>query len=288
VDGAIRAMSSGAWVASHLFAMLGFILIPLGLLAVYSAVSRTRVERLALAALVITWLGAGLTLPYYGAEDFALNAIATKARQGQVPDLLDLVEAIRFQPAAATTFAVGLLLLGVGAVLVAVAIWRSGVLPRSSGIPFAVGFGLFLPQFYTPPAVRIGHGVLVAAGSIWVALVLWRAQPAQGIAGRPPRRMAVRLGIVDWTGHAGVGATPRRCRFLCLGYARNSMRCRVVWSGASSARKCPAEIGPPCTSSIAQAYGGNAARLRTIKQRFAPAVPGVPADRYRRRSARFR
>lgn len=38
---------------------------------------------------------------------------------------------------------------------------------------------LFLAQFFTPPAVRIAHGVLVAAGSIWVALALWRASEAQ-------------------------------------------------------------------------------------------------------------
>jgi len=178
VDGATRAMSSGAWVASHLFAMIGFILIPLGLLGLVDVVRHTRVERLAFTALVTAWIGAGLTLPYYGAEDFALNAIAAKAREGQALDLLGLVDAIRFSPTAATTFAVGLLLLGVGAVLVAVAIWRAGVLPRASGIPFAVGFALFIPQFYTPAAVRIAHGVLVAAGSIWIGLALWRARPA--------------------------------------------------------------------------------------------------------------
>jgi hypothetical protein len=172
VQGATEAMGSQAWVAAHLFAMIGFILIPFGLLALHGAVNRTRVERLAVVALVTFWIGAGLTLPYYGAEDFALNAIAKRSEAGQILDLLD---AIRFNPAAATTFALGLLLLGVGAILVAVTIWRSGVLPRYSGIPFALGFALFIPQFYTPPAVRIAHGVLVAAGSIWVALVLWRA-----------------------------------------------------------------------------------------------------------------
>jgi hypothetical protein len=63
-------------------------------------------------------------------------------------------------------------------VLAAVAIWRSGALARASGILFAVGFVLFLPQFFTPPAVRIAHGVLVAAGCIWLALALWRADEA--------------------------------------------------------------------------------------------------------------
>jgi succinate dehydrogenase hydrophobic anchor subunit len=150
VEGATRAMSSGAWVAAHLFAMVGSTLVALGLLAVWNAVSRTRADRLALAAVVIVWIGVGLTLPYFGAEDFGLNAIARKAAEGQVADLLGLVDAVRFSPVPATTFAVGLLLLGAGAVLAALAIWRSGVLPRSSGILFAAGFVLFLPQFFMP------------------------------------------------------------------------------------------------------------------------------------------
>jgi hypothetical protein len=179
VEGATRALSSGAWVAAHLFAMIGFILASLGLLAVWGVVLRTRAERLGFAAVVTFWIGAGLTLPYYGAEDFGLNAIARKAAEGQVADLLGLVDAVRFSPVPATTFVLGLLLLGAGAVLAAVAVWRSGALPRSSGILFALGFALFLPQFFTPPAVRIAHGVLVAAGSIWLALALRRGVGAR-------------------------------------------------------------------------------------------------------------
>jgi hypothetical protein len=179
VDGATQAMSSGAWVAAHLFAMIGFILLPLGLLALRWAVSRTPAEPLALAAVVISWIGAGLTLPYYGAEDFSLHAIASRSADGQPLNLLDLVDAIRFGPVAATTFAVGLLSLGVAAILAAVAIWRSGALPRYSGILFALGFALFIPQFYSPPAVRIAHGLLVAVGLVWVALAVWNAKAAR-------------------------------------------------------------------------------------------------------------
>jgi hypothetical protein len=188
VSGAIKAMSSGAWVAAHLFAMLGFILVALGLLAVWTAVSRTRAERLGFAAVVTSWIGVGLTLPYYGAEDFGLNAIARKAAEGQQFDLLGLVDAVRFSPVPATTFTLGLLLLGAGAVVAAVAIWRSGVLPRSSGILFAFGFAVFLLQFFTPPAVRIAHGVLVAAGSAWLALALWRM--SAGAVATAPRQGA--------------------------------------------------------------------------------------------------
>jgi uncharacterized membrane protein YidH (DUF202 family) len=174
-DGALQAMSSPWWVVTHLFAMIGFILVPLALFAVRRVVEASRSERLALTAAVTTWIGAGLTLPYYGAEDFALNTIATKVRDGQSLDLLDLAESIRFHPAAATTFLLGLLLLGVGAVLAAVAIWRSGVLPRFSGVLFGAGFALFIPQFYVPAAGRVAHGVLMAAGCVWLAFALWRA-----------------------------------------------------------------------------------------------------------------
>ncbi|MGH3711866.1 MAG: hypothetical protein ACRDT4_00130 [Micromonosporaceae bacterium] len=172
--GAAAALGSGAWVASHLFAMIGFILVPLGLLALRAVVSRTGAERLAFSGAITSWIGAGLTLPYYGAEDFALHAIAKAAAGGEQLDLVKLTEAFRYDPVAATTFAIGLLLLGVGAVLAAVAVWRSGVLARASGIPFALGFALFIPQFYTPPAVRIAHGVLLGAGLAWLAWELWR------------------------------------------------------------------------------------------------------------------
>lgn len=185
LDGATAAMSSAAWVASHLFAMIGFILLPLGLLALRGVLSRTAAEPVALAALVTAWIGVGLTLPYYGAEDFGLNAVATKVADGQAIDLLDVADAVRYGPVAVTTFGVGLVALGVGAVLAAVAVWRSGMLPRWSGVPFAVGLALFLPQFFTPSGVRIAHGVLVAVGSIWLALALWNVKRSEAATSPP-------------------------------------------------------------------------------------------------------
>jgi hypothetical protein len=166
VAGARASMSSGAWVTSHFFAMLGFIAVPLGLLALHAVLA----SRLSFLALVTAWIGAGLTLPYYGAEDFGLHAIA----RSQTPDLLDVVDQVRYNPVAITMFGIGLILLAVAGILAAVAEWRSGVLPRASGVLFAAGFALFLPQFYLPAAGRIGHGVIVAAGCLWLAFALWR------------------------------------------------------------------------------------------------------------------
>lgn len=174
VDGAIASMSSGAWVASHLFAMIGFILVPLALLALRGVLAGSRSERLALTAAITTWIGAGLTLPYYGAEDFGLHEIASSPDASRI-DLLAVVEAVRMNPVAATTFVLGLLALGAGAVMAAMAVWRSGVLARHSAIPFAVGFALFIPQFWAPAAIRIAHGVLVGAGCAWLAWEIRKA-----------------------------------------------------------------------------------------------------------------
>lgn len=167
------AIGSAAWIVAHLFGVAGFILVTLGLLALAAALRATAARAPALIATVLFWVGAGLTLPYYGAEVFGLNAIAQRALQRHDPALMELANTVRYSPAAATEFAVGLLLVGIGAILAAVAIWRSGLLPRWSGIPFAAGFALFIPQFFTNQPIRIAHGALVAIGCIWIALGMW-------------------------------------------------------------------------------------------------------------------
>jgi hypothetical protein len=159
--GAQAAMASGAWVASHLFAMAGFVLVGLALLGLRDRVGTT--------AVAVVWAGAGLTLTYYGAEDFGLHAAATTAGT----DLLAVAEATRYNPVAVTAFGAGLVLLAVGAVLVGRA------LKTPAGWVFAAGFVLFLPQFFTPAPVRIAHGVLMLAGLGWLAIDLGGERAAQ-------------------------------------------------------------------------------------------------------------
>lgn len=173
VGDSAEAVASDAWVASHLFAMIGFILVPLGLFALLDMLGSTRLARY---ALVSTWVGAGLVLPYYGAEDFALHVVAERALADGDLSLMELADAFRLHPAAATTFVLGLLLLAVGGVLAAMAIGKSGRLPAWSGVPLAAGFVLFFPQFYTPAEVRTAHGVLMAVGAVWIGVSAWRTR----------------------------------------------------------------------------------------------------------------
>jgi hypothetical protein len=169
--GATASMGSTNWVVAHFFAMIGFILAPLGLLALAKVVAGTPARSLAGAAFATTWIGAGLTLPYYGAEDFGLHAAA----KWGVPDLVEFAEALRYNGLAITMFGAGLVLVAVGGVLAAVAAWRSGVLAKASGLAYAAGMVLFLPQFFGPSAVRIGHGILLGAGAIVLAVAVYQA-----------------------------------------------------------------------------------------------------------------
>src|SRR5690348_237746 len=61
--GASASMGSNAWVAAHFFAMVGFVLLPLGLLALQAAVAATPAAPTARLATVVAWVGCGLTLP---------------------------------------------------------------------------------------------------------------------------------------------------------------------------------------------------------------------------------
>ncbi len=175
-----EAFASTAWVASHTFAMVGFIVLGLVVLQLRDLLAATAGGGAARAATLLTWMGAGLTLPYYGAETFALNAVGQRAVRDDDVALLELVDPTRFGPVQATMFGIGLLLLGAGVVAVAVGVRRSGHLPRWSGYPVAAGFLLFIPQFYAPPALRIAHGVLIGVGCMVLAAALWRQR---GIAG---------------------------------------------------------------------------------------------------------
>lgn len=86
-----QAFASPAWVVSHLCAVVGFILLPLGLLALRTALTRESTTPPAGVAFVVTWFGVGLTLPYYGAEAFALNALGERIVRTDQTRLLDLV-----------------------------------------------------------------------------------------------------------------------------------------------------------------------------------------------------
>lgn len=162
------AFASPSWVLAHTLGGLGFVLLPVGLLGVYTFLQRSDIEGRAFQGLILSWIGIGLLLPtVLGTEAFGLRAIGQAAVQQRNTDLLAIANSIRFGPQRIVFFP-GLLMLGVGAVLIGVAVWKSGTLPRWGGVLLALGLALFFPLF--PRAIRIVDGLLIGVGGAWIAV----------------------------------------------------------------------------------------------------------------------
>jgi hypothetical protein len=67
----------------------------------------------------------------------------------------------------------GLLLLAIGAIMLATAVARSRELPRWAGITYAIGLVLWCPLF--PPLLRVLDGLLIGIGGIGLAWSLRRS-----------------------------------------------------------------------------------------------------------------
>ena len=167
-----KAFASTNWIIAHSLAMAGFILLGLALLGVCEHLRGTKGERLASWGMVLSWAGIGLTLPYYGAEVFGLHAVGQAVVDRNNPDLMSIVDNIRWEVGIFWILA-GLAVLGIGAILFAIAIWRSGRLANWSGIVLAVAFALYIPQFAAGQPIRVAHGVLILIGGLLLAWAIW-------------------------------------------------------------------------------------------------------------------
>jgi hypothetical protein len=123
---------------------------------------------------LVALLAAAFLLPYYGAETFGLRALGGYALEHGDPAVLAVADTFRLAPFAVSTFAVGLLLLGLLGVLLARGLWAEGGLTRLGGLVTGAGLVLFLPQFFSAPVLRVGHGLLLGAGLMLLAVAAAR------------------------------------------------------------------------------------------------------------------
>ena len=123
------AFGSAAWLASHMLAIVAFTLLPLGLLGLQRSLRGTSAERLLFVAIVLSVMGTGFTLPFYGGETYGLHALGQEALRLHTDALLGLVEVIRSGPGL-VMFLAGLLLLAASAIATATALWRCCRYPK--------------------------------------------------------------------------------------------------------------------------------------------------------------
>ena len=130
------AFGSGAWLVSHMLAIVAFALLPLGLLGLQYSLLGTSAEPLLFLAVVLSIIGTGFTLPFYGGETYGLHVLGQEALRQHSDCPLGLVEVIRSGPGL-VMFLAGLLLLAASAIATATALWRSRRYPKASGVPFS-------------------------------------------------------------------------------------------------------------------------------------------------------
>ena len=150
---------------------------------VYLRLQNTEVERWVFWALVLCIIGVGLTLPFFGAEAFSLQVIGQAAVNQNNPALIPCVNQVRFGPAIAF-IGTGLILVTAATILLAAAIWRSGVLHKWSGVPSAIGFAVYIPQLQGDPVfqpIRIAVGLLIALGCTRIAWGMLKGSPSRFI-----------------------------------------------------------------------------------------------------------
>ena len=191
-----RFVTTNEYVIGHLFgSILGLICLIFGAFALGVYLAPSRAGRMGLWAMFLTVLGSALFLPLQGLSTFAVpeEGQAVLAGLQEFEALPDI-----FADTVAGLTGLVVILLGfLGHILVGVAVWRSGTLPRWAGALWAgANVLMYLSLVYgqigpasTPFTVPLGAVVLVISGAwmVWSALSRPSGAQAVGAAAAQPR-----------------------------------------------------------------------------------------------------
>jgi hypothetical protein len=187
-----RFVTTDGYVLKHLLAsVVGIIFAIFGTFALGAYLAGSRAGRMGLVAMVITVLGTALFLTIGGVSTFAVPEEGQAVLAGV--EEFESLPPIFANTVFMATFGAAVLLMLVGNVLLGVAVWRSGTLPRWAGAIWIAGSALpLLGQIYimlpigadsTPPTVPAG-AVLLAVGGAWMAYSVLRRPSARAVGVR--------------------------------------------------------------------------------------------------------
>jgi hypothetical protein len=185
-----RFVSSNHYMLTHVIGSIGgAVLAILGVFALGASLgaylANSRAGRLGLVALVVTVVGQAVGLVIGGISAFATPAIG-QAYQSGFKDVMQ----IQFSPVMSVIFALAILLMIVGNVLLGVAVWRSWTLPKWAGAIWLASVLLFyilgavlgiLTTGSSLPTQPVGALLIVISGT-WMAWSVMR-QPSTRMVG---------------------------------------------------------------------------------------------------------
>ena len=190
-----RFVTTNEYVIGHLFgSILGLVFLIFGAFALGAYLANSRAGRLGLWAMFLTVLGSALFLPLQGVVTFAVPEEGQAVLAGL--EEYEALPEIFANTVQGLTGLVVILVGFVGHILLGVAVWRSGTLPRWAGALWAganvlmylsLMYGSTIGPASTPFTVPLGAVVLVISGA-WMAWSALRRPSARAVgAGAQPR-----------------------------------------------------------------------------------------------------
>ena len=155
-------------IVSLIFLMFGFI-------ALQTFLERSSVDRWAFAGMLISMIGLGLFLPFFGVIAFAGPVAGRFYLNGQVQSVSIISEATGITNPAALVFGgVSVLSSVLGSMFFSVAVWRSGKLPKWSGVAYVISAPLSWTPHYIPVFWFLG-GIFIFGAGIGITRGAWNA-----------------------------------------------------------------------------------------------------------------
>ena len=149
-----------------------------GLLALYGYLARTRASSWAGGGMIVSVVGIALALPVFGILGLADAVLADVYLAGHkdVSAAMPLLAGGSFSNRIIAYFGVFLLISLIGAIAYAMAVWKSGSLPKWAGVLVAAGF--VLSMTFSPGVAWVGALCLVIGGG-WLAGSVSQAEGGQ-------------------------------------------------------------------------------------------------------------
>jgi hypothetical protein len=148
--------------------LAGLICLLFGLLALYGYLARTRASSWAAAGMIVSVVGIALALPIFGILGLANSVLGDVYLAGHkdVSAAMLLLSGGTFSGRINAYLGVFIIVSLIGAIGYAVAVWKSGSLPKLAGVLVAAGFVLSMTL---TPYVAWAGALCLVVGGVWLA-----------------------------------------------------------------------------------------------------------------------
>ena len=161
-----QMVTSSSYLTAQYIYILAYIIPFLGFWALYMYLSQQHLEKLAFWGLIGTLLGTALPLTTLGVFSFASPAIGDLYLQGNA-NAPQIINEIAFGSSMMLAGLPGAFLYVGGCIAFGIAIWRSGVIQKWSGVLLAM-HGLFIAFGFGMPALLVLSWVFLVVCGVWI------------------------------------------------------------------------------------------------------------------------